>query len=307
MVTPTVRAEAAAFLGTLDDRQRAAAAGDFADDATRRWIEYRPRPRPGLSLAEMPADARKAAHRLLATALSPPAYAQAVAVMAWEEVLDRRESWVRGRHRDDYRVIVFGTPGDDRWAWRFEGHHLSVTMTVIDGVVAPAPLFLGANPARVDVAGHAAMRPFAAEEDLGRALLLAMTPEVRRRAVVEPEPPWDIRSGTRPSAGRLEPPGIARSDLRTAERDLLDELIGVYLTRLPDDLAARLRPEQAYFAWEGPAEPGVRHYYRIQGDDLLIEFDMTAGGDGHAHSVLRRPDSDFGGDILAAHHAHDHA
>ena len=129
--------EAAAFLAALDDGQRAAATRRFDDEADRRWIEYRPEPRPGLILADLGVAARKAAHRLLATALSPPAYAQAMAVIALEEVLDRRENWINGRHSEDYKVVVFGTPGDDRWAWRFEGHHLSVTMTVVDGIVSP--------------------------------------------------------------------------------------------------------------------------------------------------------------------------
>jgi hypothetical protein len=48
--------------------------------------------------------------------------------------------------------------------------------------------------------------------------------------------------------------------------------------------------------------PGARHYYRVQGDDLLIEYDTTDDGN-HAHTVLRRPRSDFGGDVLAAHYA----
>jgi hypothetical protein len=60
---------------------------------------------------------------------------------------------------------------------------------------------------------------------------------------------------------------------------------------------------EPHFAWEGPPGPGVRHYYRIQGDDLLIEFDNTTDDGNHAHSVLRRPRGDFGGDVLAAHHA----
>ena len=49
----------------------------------------------------------------------------------------------------------------------------------------------------------------------------------------------------------------------------------------------------------------MRHYYRIQGDDLLIEFDNTTADGNHAHTVLRRPRGDFGGDLLAAHHAGD--
>src|SRR5712691_8468098 len=59
--------------------------------------------------------------------------------------------------------------------------------------------------------------------------------------------------------------------------------------------------EHAY-AWEGPLTPGARHYYRVQGDDLLIEYDTTDDGN-HAHTVLRRPRSDFGDDVLAAHYA----
>jgi hypothetical protein len=295
-----VRAEAAAFLAALDDGQHAAAARPF-DDGERRRLEYRPEPRPGLLLADMGPAARKAAHRLLATALSPAAYAQAMAVIALEEVLDRRENWRRGRHSEDYRTVVFGTPGDDRWAWRFEGHHLSVTMTVVGGVISPAPVFLGANPARVDLAGRPVLRPLGVEEDLGRELLLAMTPAVRRRAVVADEAPYDIRSGPRPSAAPIAPAGVPRADLRPGERDLLDQLVGVYLGRLP----AHLVPATGdlHFAWEGPPGPGVRHYYRIQGDDLLIEYDNTTADGNHAHTVLRRPRGDFGGDVLTAHHA----
>jgi hypothetical protein len=297
--------EASAFLAALDERQRAAATGRFDDEAARRWIEYRPLPRPGIILADLGGAARKAAHRLLASALSPPAYAQAMAVMALEEVLDREERWSGGRHSEDYKVIVFGTPGDDRWAWRFEGHHLSVTMTVVDGIPSPAPLFLGANPARVDQAGRPVLRPLGVEEDLGRELLLAMPPAARRKAVVADQAPADIRSATRPSASSIAPAGVARRDLRPTERAMLDQLVAVYLGRLPDDLAARLsdRTDDVHFAWEGPPGPRVRHYYRIQGDDLLIEYDNTTADGNHAHTVLRRPHGDFGGDVLAAHRA----
>jgi Protein of unknown function (DUF3500) len=292
--------EARAFLSALDDDRLAEATRPFSD-GQRRWLEYRPAARPGLSLERMGRTARKAAHRLLATALSPSAYAQAMAVVALEEVLDRREGWRHGRHSEDYRVVVFGRPGDDRWAWRFEGHHLSVTMTVVDGVIAPAPVFLGANPARVDLAGRPVLRPLAVEEDLARELLLAMSPANRDRAVVADEAPYDIRSGPRPSAAPLEPAGVPRADLRPDERDLLDRLVGVYLDRVP--AAQRPPGGELTFAWEGPPGPGTRHYYRIQGDDLLIEYDNTTDDGNHAHTVLRRPDGEFGEDILAEHHA----
>lgn len=301
----TMRAAAATLLAALDDAQRAAATRAFDAAADRRRLEYRPRPRPGVHLADLGVAARTAVHRLLATGLSPASFAQAVAITALEEVLDAREGGRRGRHGGDYAVLVFGAPGDERWGWRVEGHHLSVTMTVVGGVVSPAPVFLGANPARVDLLGRPVLRPLGVEEDLGRELLLALPPAARRRAVVAGTAPADLRSGPRPEAARLEPAGVPRADLPAAARAMLDRLVAAYLGRLPGELAAALAPDPAglHFAWEGPPGPGVPHYYRVQADDLLLEYDNTAADGNHAHTVLRRPRGDFGGDLLAAHHA----
>src|SRR5712691_4689810 len=306
-----MRSAAITLLESLDDGPRKLAARPFADDAARRWLEYRPRPRPGACIADMSRDARKAAHRLLATALSEHAYAQAMGIIALEEVLDRREGWQQGRHSDDYWVTVFGEPaGDQPWSWRFEGHHLSVTMTVVGDEVSPAPVFLGANPARISYAGRTVSGPLAPEEDLARALLDALGPAGRAAAVVSPTAPGDIRTATRPRAEEnIEPLGLAAARLGPTPRAVLGQLIALYLDRLPAVLAvreaARVAASELYFAWEGPTMPGERHYYRVQADDLLIEYDTTGDGN-HAHTVLRRPRSDFGDDVLAAHYRQAH-
>nr|WP_239126556.1 DUF3500 domain-containing protein [Asanoa siamensis] len=273
------------------------------DDAGRRWIEYRPRTRPGVSLSALDPAARKAAFQLLATGLRDHAYAQALSIVSLEEVLDRSESFARGRHLLDYWVSVFGTPGSDApWSWRFEGHHLSVSMTVVGSAVSPAPVFFGANPARVAYGGHTVSRPLAPEEDVALALLASLSPTERSLAVVSDAPPPDIASGTSEVAGFLTPAGVSATSLNPAAGALLAQLVEVYLDRLPESLAEDLSPslESLRFAWSGPERPGVPAYYRIQAEDLLIEYDNTAGGN-HAHTVLRRPSSDFGADLLAAH------
>ncbi|GLY24380.1 DUF3500 domain-containing protein [Micromonospora sp. NBRC 101691] len=306
-----MRVAAGTLLAALDGPARTRVAHPFDDDARRR-LEYRPRPRAGVCLADLDRAGRKATHRLLATALSPHAYAQAMAIMSLEEVLDRAEGWRRGRHSADYWVAVFGDPArDDRWSWRVEGHHLSVSMTVVDDQVAAAPLFLGANPAAVRHAGRTVSRPLAAEEDLARALLDAMGAPARAAAVVDDHAPDDIISATRPTApGRIDPLGVPASRLGPTGRALLDQLVALYLDRLPPELAARearrLDGDELHFAWAGPTAPGLRHYYRVQGEDLLIEYDNTAADGNHAHTVLRRPSADFGADLLAAHHAEAH-
>jgi hypothetical protein len=308
-----MRAAATVLLKALDDEQRTLAVRPFGDDAARRWVEYRPLRRPGACLADLSGAGRKAASRLLATGLSEHAYAQAMAIIALEEVLDRREGGRRGRHSNDYWVSVFGDPGGgEPWSWRFEGHHLSVTMTVAGDEVSPAPVFLGANPACVSYAGRPVSRPLAPEEDVARALLDAMGPAGRAAAVVADQAPGDIRSGTRArAAAGIEPFGLSASRLGPGPRAVLAELVAVYLDRLPAELAAaeaaRVTAGELHFAWEGPVTPGTRHYYRVQGDDLLIEYDNTSEDGNHAHSVLRRPRGDFGDDLLAAHYREAHA
>jgi hypothetical protein len=307
-----MRSSASVLLKAMAGEQRELAARPFTDDVARRWIEYRPLPRPGASLADMSLDARKAALQLLATGLSEHAFAQAMGIMALEEVLDLRERWRRGRHSNDYWVSVYGEPaGGDPWSWRFEGHHLSVNMTVAGGRVSPAPIFLGANPACVAYNGRAVSRPLAPEEDLAQEVLSALTAEQRSAAVVSDQAPYDIRSSTKSHAPEgLEPAGVAASRLGTAPRDALGALVTLYLDRLPTELAAReaarIAAAELYFAWQGPLTPGTQHYYRVQSDDLLIEYDTVDDGN-HQHTVLRRPRSDFGYDVLAAHLAEAHS
>ncbi len=52
--------------------------------------------------------------------------------------------------------------------------------------------------------------------------------------------------------------------------------------------------EKIYFAWAGSTEPGKEHYYRVQGPNLLIEYDNTQNNANHIHAVLRDPDDDYG-------------
>jgi hypothetical protein len=306
-----MRQAATIMLQALDDQQRALAALAFDDESARRWLEYRPLPRPGACLSLLSPAGRKAAHLLLATALSEHCYAQAMVIIGLEEVLDLQERRELHRHSGDYWVSVFGDPVlDDAWSWRFEGHHLSVTMTVLGDDVSPAPVFLGANPACVSYAGRPVCRPLAPEEDLAWALLAALRPAERSAAVVAEQAPSDIRTGTAARARQLEPLGIAATALGPTPRALLDQIVALYLGRLPASLAAqesaRIARDELHFAWEGPLTPGTSYYYRVQGDDLLIEYDNTAEDGNHAHTVLRRPRSDFGVDILAAHYRHAH-
>ncbi|MEU7528340.1 DUF3500 domain-containing protein [Saccharothrix sp. NPDC042600] len=296
------------FADLLDERQRAEAVRDVTDDDLRRTWAYTPGARPGLVLGDLDRAQRKAVHGLLACVLSPHAYAQAAAVMALEDVLDDREAGRRDRHQGDYWTVLLGEPGSDEpWGWRVEGHHLSVSVVVADGRVSATPFFLGANPARVTYRGRTVAQPLRLEEELARELLDRMGRTARGLAVVSDRPPPDLYTGNAPHVGDIEPQGVTPAQLDRASRGLLVGLVRYYLDRLHSDLADeefdQLDLDRLHFAWQGSASRGAGHYYRVQGPELLIEYDNTANDANHAHSVWRRRSGDFGDDLLAAHRA----
>jgi hypothetical protein len=294
-------------LACMDEAQRARALKPLDDDADRRTWFYTPGPRAGLPLADVSASQSMAVHKLVASALSLHGYAKVTAIVALEHVLDEIEGGHRGRDPGLYYLTVYGEPGSDAWGWRFEGHHVSVNVTVSDGEVASTPLFLGANPAAVRHGGAIVLRPLGEEEDAARALLSELDPGRLTAAVVSEEAPPDILTSNDP---RVDPSvlsgGIAASDLTSAQRDALVRLVDAYLGRLPAVLAPSVDVDGLSFAWAGPVEPGKPHYYRVWGPRFLAEYDNTQDDANHVHAVWRDPSGDFGEDLLRRHLRQEH-
>ena len=197
---PDRMAEAAAnFLAALSPEGRARAELDFADEEERtRWF-YTPTLRAGLPLREMDPAQQRQAHQLLASGLSHPGYVTASTIMGLENTLDAvegfRVDWYPGRGRDPamYYVSVFGQPGEGSWGWRFEGHHVCVHYTIVEGVIAtPTPLFFGADPAESPLMGAGVLRPLGSVTDLAREVVHALDDEQRAVATISAAPPPDI-------------------------------------------------------------------------------------------------------------------
>jgi hypothetical protein len=305
--THRVESAVTTFLDTLDDNQRKRAVLRF-DDAARRTWDYMPHPRSGVPMWALSRGQTKTAFQLLAALLAPPAFAQAIAVMGLEEVLDRVEGWRSGRrHIGDYWIAVFGQPSVEPWAVRVEGHHVSVNATIGAGEVAPTPLFLGANPASVGDGGHIVLAPLHIEEQLGFELVHALTVEQRSAAVLSERAPADIVTQNRPRmGGPLDPVGVPLTALDGSAGTTARELVRTYLDRFPDGVRLP-RNDDLWFAWAGAFEPGVGHYYRLTGERFLVELDNTQDGANHVHTVVRDPEADFGDDLLAAHYRRSHS
>jgi hypothetical protein len=304
----TVTAAAQAFLATLDAGERPAASLPFSSEERLNW-GYVPRERRGLAVGQMRPGTRDAAARLLGAALSERGAHTVDTIVSLEDALFAIEGW-RGRDRGLYYVTLFGDPAArGAWAWRYEGHHVSLNWTILDGaIIGSSPQFLGANPAEVRSGALRGTRALAAEEDLARALVASLSPAQRSRALIAATAPRDIVTGSARQAGIQERQGLAWPDLDSKQQglllSLLQEYAAVQAPAVAESRLARVRPQlpSVVFAWMGGTERGEGHYYRVQGESFLVEYDNTQDGANHIHSVWREFHGDWGADALAEHY-----
>lgn len=300
-------AAANAFLDSLSKEQKSRVTFAFDDEERVNWHYIPKETRPGVAIFELEGQPLKAALALLRSGLSEGGYDQALNVMSLEEVLyllegGQREERRAKRDPRKYYITVFGKPGPSgSWGWRFEGHHISLNYTIIDGkVVSSTPEFFGANPGTIDSGPGRRIRVLGAEEDLARSILKACTPEQSKMAWISKDAPDDLRSRGTPQPDTGKAQGLPASKMSDDQKKLLQELLAEYLKNMPADVVAERRNrinaaglDNIYFGWWGSSEINERHEYRVQGPTFLIEYNNTQQSANHVHSIWRNMDGDF--------------
>lgn len=311
-----------AYLSSLTPEQRTKGIFKFADDERMNWhfvppeaFTYTPKERKGVALREMTSAQKHLAEALLSAGLSQQGIIKAHTIMSLDQVLkDIEKGGAMERDPEKYYVSIFGEPAEQgTWGYRFEGHHISLNFTIVNGRVASSPTFFGANPAEVREGPRTGLRALGREEDLGRKMVKSLTDAQRAVAIVDKVAPKDIITfDSRKAALNGAPNGLPFSKMTAAQREVLTELVTEYASNLPDELAAarveQYRKNQAnlFFAWSGGTEKNDPHYYRIQTPAFLIEYDDTQNNANHIHSVWRDYNGDFGLDLLAQHYQASH-
>jgi hypothetical protein len=304
-----------AFLTALNEGQRTKAQFELKDDERLNW-HFIPKARKGLSIKEMEPHQRTLAHALLSSGMSHRGYFKASTIMSLEQILKEMEKG-SGPTRDPegYFVSIFGKPeSHGNWAWRFEGHHLSLNFAISGHEVAVTPSFMGTNPGEVREGLRKGLRVLGHEEDLARDLVKSLSEEQKKVAVYDTKAPSDIITAADRKARMLEPRGISMAKLNEKQKQKLNAVIEEYLYRARPEVAelevkeiAAAGEDQIWFAWAGSTEPKEGHYYRVQGPTFLLEYDNTQNNANHVHAVWRDLKNDFGEDILQKHYKESHS
>lgn len=289
------------------------------DDAGRRDWSYWPRTRTGLSIGRMTSAQRQQLHVVLATFLSSRGYLQVNHIMLLEDILASTETQGFDRGADEYAIAVFGEPRPaGSWGIRFEGHHVSLNVTITPEGVSVTPSFLGASPVPVPAGSRAGFNPLQSEQRMAHALLMSLDSSQRAAAILDTVPPAEVLSSqfrAEPNQWdrwrqRLSRDGVLASaftaEQRRLLRRLLVEIVGTYRPEIGMAWLDTLDVNTLAFAWMGASELERPHYYRVQGEDFVFEFDAAQENGTHVHTVWRDRQRDFGTDALRRHYLQKH-
>lgn len=305
--TSQIVSKAGAFLGTLEESQRAKLLFKFNDSAQRvRWSNL---PtgivrREGLRIGDLSASQRSAAMALLASTLSKTGYQKVLAIMEGDEVL-KTTSRTKGQPmfgRDEYYISIMGSPSPtEPWILQFGGHHLALNVTVAGEHGVLTPSLTAAQPAVYTQNGKT-VRPLGAENDKAFALLHALDAAQQKQAILD----YKIRDlilGPGQDGKTIQPEGIKASALNVQQQAMLLDLASEWTGIVHESAAAARLADikshiaDTWFAWSGSTENGKAAYFRIQGPTLVIEYaPQPMGGDPtmHIHTIYRDPTNDYG-------------
>ncbi|MEL7114971.1 MAG: DUF3500 domain-containing protein [Pseudomonadota bacterium] len=305
-----MREKALAWLDLLDDRQRDHSTYAF-DSRTRKAWNYMLGSNfaNGLALETMQAPQKDAALDLLSASLSAYGFETAQNIMLQQDIL--RDEWGKGspdRNRERFSLMIFGTPtAEGAWSWRWEGHHLTITFTLVnDEIVAQTPKAFSSEPNTVPSGPHRGLVVLPENEALGRALFADLTPSARQAAWLSERSFGNIITRPGQEARITAPEGVAVGDLTQTQVDVVARLVALYTSdHLPgavrDTQQARIAtedPAAIRFGWAGPNETDRSMYYRIHGESFLIEFATLRRQPQHQHTIVHDLQHNFGAHLL---------
>jgi hypothetical protein len=314
------------FLETLKPDELESVQYKFGDSLRTKWtnLPVGMAQRPGIKYGDLSEESKIKFHNILTTVFSSQGYLKTTSIMNLDDILNvlYEESFKReliseevlkeirnlNWSYDNYFISIWGKPNMEKaWGLKFEGHHISINLSVIGNNYSVTPLFLGTDPRVVSIEKYAGLRVLSKEEDYGLLLINSLQREQKAIATLSQEVPGDIITNPSSSQRITEYQGLKASTLTDKQKHILEILIKEYVNNLDFEKAQEYLGkilksgiDEIYFAWIGSYEHAKPSYYIINGPDFIIEFDNRNGD--HIHTIWREKGNDFGEDLLKTHY-----
>ena len=220
----------------------------------RQWSNPYPNTaRHGLLLEDLTTQQRDAALALVRACMSAPGFEAARNMMRVNENLAE----ITGRWEDFgewlYWISIMGRPSHDQpWGWQLDGHHLNINFFVFGDQVILSPVFMGAEPLKIETGKYANDEIEVFRDEGLRALdfVRSLNGQQRSKAILFPSalpkdlPPERVHgfdnhicAGAMNDNIVLPYEGVAFEELSKPQRERLLELTEVYVGQLNPDHA----------------------------------------------------------------------
>ena len=299
------------FISTLNAEKLEKVVFEFTDRKQTAW-HFFPNigdMRAGLPLNALNNDQRDLVKQLLNALLTVEGFEEQENVRLIHGLKKNLAAEDNPRHL--YYLAIFGTPSTKKtWGWRFEGHHLSLNCTLVNGQeFSITPSFWGSGPVTISKGPHAGIEVFTKERGLALELIHSLSAAQKKRATIDKKK----GPGTKSTLARNQYPagvGIPFNELNQSQQDLLLKLVRAFAQKYRPDILQQIDSRKKIedsatmtFCFSNETEKYARHY-RIQTKHYLIEFDNP--DDNHVHSAWRDFDGDFGRDLIQEHIKNEH-
>jgi len=316
-VAQAMKVHGASLLASLSPKQRATAQFTMNSKEMSEW-RYFPSPRSysgfvfpehhGLSIAQLETVQKSRMEEMLNLSLSSAGLEAVNAALELEknDTIKFRGliNWLLFKYSpENYFISFFGTPSDSVWAWRFEGHHISLTFTINShtGQVTASPVFIGTTQAEVVVDSAEGKNKIRVLEPVvlsAKALAQSLDADQMKQAKqsISKVPKANLYApgltGGKLKLSQPLPAGLSITKMSEAQRDLVLKLITRYQEVLSPEIASTTLEQLANsnlnnieFVWTGDTQMKNPFYFRVQGETFVLELTCSEGKADHYHSV----------------------
>lgn len=296
------------ILETLSPAQKAVANLSFDDTSRVKWsnLPLEQAFRQGIQFKDLDDSQRMAIHTLLRTVLSQQGYQKLLFIIQYDEATHERllnaKSPIAQRYgNQNYWFTIFGTPDKDKiWAWKFEGHHISLNLTYSPRGVTCTPMFVGINPALTTSGAYAGYHVMFEENDFGNQLFNSLNDKLKQKALLSAHPTdADVMTQTGKEPHLKDKRGVSFKEMNVKQQALVENIIRTWVENLTPALAQEKMKQiltnknNIIFTWQGTLNTAELHYYAIKTDHFIIEFTNRDGGIYHYHTLWRDLTEDF--------------
>jgi hypothetical protein len=299
---------------TFSSSQQKKASFAFDADEKEEW-RYLPNPslatsiflpsHKGLAVGNMSQDQLAQVMDLLALGLTTEGLDAVVAArfLDSDNSLSYRglRDWLMFQYSEkNYFLSVFGKPGDIQWAWRFEGHHISLTFHVnqLKNTVTLTPAFIGTTEAQV-IMGAKTIEVLKPVVVSAKALASSLSSEQLKaaRQSMSGVPKFNKFSsgllGGKLKVERPLPAGASVKEMTEAQKKLVQQILADYRAQIRSEISnpnveavMNGQMDDLELVWSGDEKMEEEFYFRIQGEKFVFEFTCSEGSASHYHAVL---------------------